>query len=265
MLALLIAASLAGAGTDQPQALAEARHAIAAGRLDQARQMIAEAIAAGASGEAVDQLLAELAYESKASAEALVRYEALAARSPATALFAERAGISALRLGDVAKAAALLDRATSSPSASWRAWNGRGVVADFAGDWATADRAYANAARLNANSAEVANNRGWSLLLRGRWKDAIKPLEQAADRDPKSRRIANNLELARAALAEGLPRRRRGESESDWAARLNDAGVMARLHGDNRRAISAFAQAIEARDQWFERAANNLAALEQAK
>jgi tetratricopeptide (TPR) repeat protein len=114
-------------------------------------------------------------------------------------------------------------------------------------------------------SAEVANNSGWSLLLRGRWENAIEPLEIAARLNPSSKRIADNLELARAALADALPKRRSAESAADWAARLNDAGVVARLRGDRKRAVAAFAQAIEARTGWFERAANNLAALESAK
>jgi tetratricopeptide (TPR) repeat protein len=118
---------------------------------------------------------------------------------------------------------------------------------------------------LAPRSPEVANNSGWSLLARGQWHEAIPPLEQAAALDPSSKRIAANLELARAALADGLPERRRGESAADWAARLNDAGMVARLRGDRKRAIAAFARAIEARTDWFERAANNLAATESAK
>ena len=84
-------------------------------------------------------------------------------------------------------------------------------------------------------------------------------LERAAALDPKSQRIADNLDLARTAVSEDLPQRRPGESDGDWAARLNDAGVMARIRGQQKLAIAAFAQAIEARSQWFERAANNLA------
>ena len=72
--------------------------------------------------------------------------------------------------------------------------------------------------------------------------------------------MANNVELARAALAADLPQRRPGESEDDWAMRLNDAGVVARLQGDRARAVAAFARAIEARGSWYERAANNLQA-----
>ena len=263
MLSLLLAAAVATA-SPPANALSEAAHAIDAGRLEQARKMIADAVAAGASGTAVDRLLADLAFKSGRNAEALARYQALLARFPTDHLLAQRAGIAALKIGDPA-AAGLLDRATQSPAASWRAWNARGVAADLRHDWADADAAYSKAARRAPEQAEVHNNRGWSKLLRGDWSEGLELLKHAAQLDPRSPRIANNLELARTALAEDLPRRRAGESGTDWAARLNDAGVAARLRGEKARAVAAFSRALEARDIWYDRAANNLAIAERAQ
>ncbi len=148
------------------------------------------------------------------------------------------------------------------PGATWRAWNALGAVADLRRDWAESDRAYHRALELAPGRADVLNNRGWSLLLRGQWADALPFLERAAQLSPEVPRVADNLELVRAALAEDLPQRRPGESDTDWAARLNDVGVLAAAGGDRRRAVAALAQAIEASPQWFERAANNLAAIE---
>ena len=256
---LLLAAAIAGAAPQSSGPLSEAAHAIAAGRLEQARLMIGAAIRAGAKGQAVDRLLADLAFGTGDFATALPRYEALLAATPTDPYFAERAGLAAVRTNNLARAALLLDRATGSPSASWQAWNARGVVADRAGDWNLADAAYSRALELKPGRAEVLNNLGWSLLVRGRWIEAAAQLEDAAAADPKSSRIANNLELARAAVSEDLPLRRPNEDDGEWAARLNDAGVIAGIRGDNKRAVAAFAQAIEARSQWFERAANNLA------
>lgn len=257
MLAPLLAAALASAApTTWP--LVEAAHAIDAGRLDQARTMIARAVAAGEKGPPVERMLADLAFESGNLDEAFARYEVLLAQNPKDLLLAERTGIAALKLGHTARAAELLERSTASPATSWRGWNARGVIADLSHDWAAADAAYAEARKRSPDRAEISNNMGWSKLLRGDWPDALPLLMRAAQLDPKSRRIADNLELARTAVAEGLPRRRPRESDRDWAARLNDAGVMARLSGDKARAIAAFTQAIEARDVWYARAANNL-------
>jgi Flp pilus assembly protein TadD len=264
MLTLLLATALAAAPpTAQP--LSEAAHAIEAGRLDQARKMIGNAVAAGVKGPAVDRLLADIAFASGRNAEALAGYRALLARNPTDPMLAERAGIAALKTGDPASAEVLLDRATASPRSSWRAWNARGVVADLKHDWLRADAAYAEAGKRSPDQAEVHNNMGWSKLLRGEWPEGLALLLRAAQLDPGSRRIADNLELARAALAEDLPRRRSGESDLDWAARLNDAGVVARLRGDRARAIAAFSQAIEARHVWYERAANNMSLAQAAQ
>lgn len=264
ILAMLMAASAAVANSSDPQLLGAA-HAIANGRLDQARLMIGNAIAAGASGPPVERMLADLAFASGNNAEALSRYRNLVAANPSDLLLAERAGIAALKAGDLQWAAVLIGRATGSAAPSWAAWNARGVLADMQRDWAAADAAYSRAAEIAPERAEVFNNRGWSLLLRGSWGEAIAPLERAAELDGKSERIAHNLELARSAVAEELPPRRKGESDQDWAARLNDAGVVATMQHDNARAIAAFAQAIEARGTWYERAANNLRLAQSAK
>lgn len=259
MLQLLL---LAGAAAASPvvDRLAEAEHAIAVGRLTQAKSMISAAIAGGARGEAVDRVMADLAYAAGNNEEALARYKLLVGRHPSDLVLLERAAICAIRVGQTQLAKGLADHATSLPRASWRAWNARGVVADLNGDFATADSSYQRALALDPHQAEVLNNLGWSRLIRGDWEGALAPLEEAAALMPGSPRTANNLELARAGVANDLPRRRPGETDDSWAARLNDAGVAAEIRGDPARAIAAFSRAIEARGTWYERAANNLQA-----
>ena len=58
-----------------------------------------------------------------------------------------------------------------------------------------------------------------------------------------------------------MPHRNPGESDEAFAARLNDAGVVAAGGGQTKRAEAAFAQAIEIKSRWYVRAADNLAAL----
>ena len=263
MISLLLAGALAGA-TPAPavvtpvQPLSEAAHAIEAGRLEQARLMINNSVKAGIKGPAVERVTADLAYASGDYQGALRRYLQLLVSNSDGVMY-ERAGIAAMKVGDRAQAAKLLEKAVTFSGATWRAWNARGVAADYQRDWAVADDSYARAASLAPIRAEILNNSGWSLLARGRWADALHNFERAAMIDPKSPRIAANLELARAALSEELPARRAGESEIDWAARLNDAGVIARLQGNNKKAVAAFTQAIQARSEYYDRAANNLA------
>lgn len=262
---LLTAASVAAAPVPaSPSAhelLAGARHAVHANRLDQAALMVSRAVAAGASGPELDRVLADYAYASDNYAEALTRYEALLKSAPIDRSIFEPAGIAALKLGKVERASSLLSQATSGRGAGWRSWNALGVVADFRGDWAKADECYDQASRIAPSEVEPVNNRGWSLLLRGDWQQALRFFEQAVALDPKSKRAANNLELARTALSADLPRRQPGESESSWAARLNDAGVAAAVLGDKERATAAFTQAIDVSGTWYSRAANNLETL----
>jgi len=262
MISVLLAAALAGAtppAAAPVQPLSEAAHAIRAGRLEQARLMINNAVKAGISGPALERVIADLAYASGDYQGALRRYLQLLVSNTTDGVMYEHAGIAAMKVGDRAQGAKLLERAVAFPEATWKAWNARGVAADYQRDWVVADQSYARAAALAPNRAEILNNSGWSFLARGRWADALQNFERAAAIDPKSPRIAANLELARAALSEELPQRRAGESEKDWAARLNDAGVIARVQGNNKKAVAAFTQALQARSEYYDRAANNLA------
>jgi Flp pilus assembly protein TadD len=266
-LALALADPVPAMSPPQPAAglpsisLSEAGRAIAAGRLDQARQLLGVAVAAGARGEPVDRLLADLAFARGEDERALNLYKALLESHPNDGLLLERGGIAALRLGRTAEATALLDRATRLPGAGWRAWNARGAAADRQGRWDEADAAYARAAALDPKRAEVPNNQGWSLMLRGRWADALAAFERAAAIDPSLPRLANNRELAQAAVGADLPSRMQDESDQAYASRLNDAGVVASASGQPKRAEAAFTQAIELRSRWFARAADNLAEL----
>jgi len=273
MIILLVAAALAGGKPHPPppepapvvQPLSEVAHALEAGRIEQARLMIANAVKAGVRGPELDRLLADLAFASGDYKSALPRYQQLLLANSNDAVLYERASMSAMKSGNYEQASRLLEKAVSFPSATWRVWNARGVLADFRRDWTIADESYNRAAALAPRRAEILNNLGWSLLVRGNWTEALAKLEQAAALDPKSTRIADNLELARAAISEDLPARRPDESDADWAARLNDAGVIAKVRGDNKKAIAAFAQAVEVRSQYYERAANNLAQVERPR
>lgn len=244
-----------------PSVLAGAAHAIDAGRLEQGRLMIAQAVRAGLKGPPVERLLADLAFTSRNYSEALSRYQSLYSQGLRESELCRRGAKSALELGRTPQSLPLADCAIAWPKADWKAWNTRGVLADLMHDWDMADRCYSRASALAPDEGEIVNNEGWSLLLRGDWADALPRFEKAAALKPGSKRISNNLELARAALAADLPARRDDESDSEWAARLNDAGVAAQMLGDNKRALAAFTRAVDASFVWYERASDNLEAM----
>jgi Flp pilus assembly protein TadD len=243
--------------------LADASHAIKAGRLEEAKLIIARAIAQGFTGASIERLTADLAFASGNYPQALVGYQHLVRSSEKEDRDCDRGAIAALEIGRVEDAKPLVECAVAAAHPTWRAWNASGVLADFVHDWAKADESYSRAHQLAPNEARIVNNEGWSKLLRGDWAGAVPFLEEAAKQDPKSERIANNLELAKAALAADLPQRGAEESDHDWAVRLNDAGVVAELLGDKKRAVAAFTQALDASPVWYDRASNNLEALSQ--
>jgi tetratricopeptide (TPR) repeat protein len=265
IVSLLAAASVASqsppAAPADPSVLKDAAQAIRAGRLVEAKLIIARAVSVGFRGDPVQRLTADLAFASGKYLQALVGYQHLASSSSKQPGDCENGAISALELGRIGDAGPLVDCAVAPENASWRAWNARGVLADFKKDWATADQSYARAHELDPDNAKIVNNQGWSMLLRGDWAGAIPLFEQASAIDGKSSRLANNLELAKAALAADLPKRRADEDGHDWAARLNDAGVAAEMLGQKKRAVAAFTQALDASPIWYDRASNNLKAL----
>jgi Flp pilus assembly protein TadD len=240
-------------------------HAIDSGRLDQARLMIARSITESGDVSAFEPQQARLAFHSGDFAGALARYQALSSADPRNPAFAEGAGLAALALGKDDIALAALSKAAALPSAGWRTWNGLGVLADRSKEFAEARVNYAKALTIAPGRAEILNNLAWSHFLEGNADAALPYLEQAALADPTSKLFAANLELVLAATADHLPARRQGETVGDYAARLNDAGVVALSRRQERRAIAAFSQAIAVRGAWYERAANNLKLAEGAK
>jgi Flp pilus assembly protein TadD len=262
---LLVAAAIAAPAAAMPAAdpslLTGASHAIQVGRIEQGRLMIAQAIRLGYTGPPIDRLLADLAFASRNYGEALARYEGLVESGVRDGELCQRGAIAALKLGRSSEAGPMADCALASAAAGWKAWNTCGVLADLLRDWAKADSCYRHALELAPREGEIVNNQGWSLLLRGDWAGALPRFEKAAALEPGSARISNNLELARSALAADLPGRRSGESDFEWAGRLNDAGVAAQLLGDNKRALAAFTRALEASSVWYERASDNLEAM----
>lgn len=241
--------------------LSEADHALRQGRTEQARLMVGSAVEAGASGMAVDRLLAGIAFAEGKHERALTLARTILVQSPDDAAMLEIAGLAALRDSRNEEAFHLLRRGVMANEGRWQLLNAFGVAADRMGDHRGARAAYVRGLALAPDEPRLLNNLGWSLMLDGLWSDALAPLERAAALRSGDPLIQRNLELARAANAADLPARRRGESDTDYAARLNDAGVIAAAQGEQARAAAAFTRAIETSSQWYGRAARNLDAV----
>ncbi|MEJ2118480.1 MAG: tetratricopeptide repeat protein [Alphaproteobacteria bacterium] len=75
------------------------------------------------------------------------------------------------------------------------AWVGLAASYDRIGRFDLADQAYRHAIRLNGETIEILNNRGYSYMLRGNLIQARVQFKRALRLDPDNAIIWNNLEL----------------------------------------------------------------------
>lgn len=254
--AMLLGASVPLADFDAIEA------AIDAGRLTQARAMLASANLAGAGGERVDRVLGRYYLAQGQDALALERFDRLLALGP-SALAATGAGMASLRLGQLHKAKSHFAAAITGDPASWQAWNGLGIVADSSRDWRDAEAAYGRALALRPDDAAILNNKGYSLMLQRRFAEAVAILGRAARQEPNNDRIQTNHEIAMALSGDYLGAIGTARDEDDSARSLNNAGYAAWLKGDLPAARALLARAIEAKSSWYRVAAANLETVEQ--
>lgn len=233
-----------------PAALAILDAAIADGRLDDARTMLAPMWASGAP----DVMLraAELALAGGSLPEAAEGFLGLV-DGPLAAAARQGLGITRLRQGRAAEATAELERAVALDPKLARAWNAMGVLADKAKDWKAADAAYAKAIAAAPGDAGLIANRGWSMLLRGHPVAAEQDLSRALALNPGLAMARTNLALARAMQGRYEEAFRLSDKKT-LAADLNTVGYAAMMRGDLAVAEAYFNRALSLNPQ-FDRAA----------
>ncbi len=248
--------------------------ALADGRLEDARAVVQRALVSADSPE-LQLRIAEIALASNGLAEAANGFTALlgdAAKAPAPtaaptsgdpataatlpdttaapagASIVARAqqglGLARLRQNRLDDAIAALDAALAADPNLLRANIGRGVAADRKRDWVRADAAWARALEIAPTSPIAHNNRGWSLLLRGRHAEAEADFSVAVAGDPRLAAARTNLIFARA--LQGKYREAFAVSDkTTLAADLNTVGFGAMARGDNEAAQAYFERAMQ--------------------
>jgi tetratricopeptide (TPR) repeat protein len=83
------------------------------------------------------------------------------------------------------------------------AWVGLAASYDRLRRWDMADRAYDQAMQISGATAELLNNKGYSLMLRGDYVRARETLVQAQAIDPSNPYVKNNLELLEISYRKG--------------------------------------------------------------
>jgi Flp pilus assembly protein TadD len=169
-------------------------------------------------------------------------------------------GLAYLALGKVDEAEGHLRIALTESSNLWPAWAALAQIYDSREDWNAAQAAYSKALELNANSGEIYNNLGVSLLMQKRYAEARDAFLSALDRAPGLEEAQANLRLAHAwngeyakALASPGPK--------EQAQILNNVGFIAMERGDYDEASRLLTEAIRVSPTFYKRATENLTQL----
>ena len=177
-----------------------------------------------------------------------------------------KTGLLLLEIEDMApeKAQTRIKDRLKTQSRDVRLWNALGHIYDSEEMWLDALDTYVQALRVSkqngTNPASAINNIGMSLLMQGRYTEALSKFEQAHKAAPGKQVFDNNRRLA--LILDGhLDRAVLGLSKIEQAQVYNDAGVLAARSGHRERAESFYRQALELSPTWFALAQTNLEAL----
>lgn len=240
-----------------PDQVATVRRALDEQRFLDAGRMIDQMSAVAAGDPQLSLLTGELALR-RGMNEAAVKEFAKAEASPATSAAAlEGRGIALARLNRTDEAVVVLKQAVAQDPAAWRAWNALGAAHDARREWADAEAAYERALTPSVQGAIVLNNRGYSRLLQRRLPEATADFVAALARRPDFTEARTNLRLAMA-LEGQYDRSIAGVSGAERATQLNNVGFAAAMRGDYGKAQEYLQQALEARGEYYDRAAENL-------
>jgi Flp pilus assembly protein TadD len=151
----------------------------------------------------------------------------------------------------------VLQKAVAAKPTAWRAWNALGSEYDARRRWPDANAAYERAITESGAAPLVLNNRGFSRLLQGKHDAAVNDFVEALAKKPDLPAARTNLRLAIAMRGE-YDRAVAGAPQDSEAANLNNAGFAAMMRGDYAAAESLFDRAMQAKGEFYGRAAANL-------
>ena len=94
-------------------------------------------------------------------------------------------------------------RAVEQHPRDLESWIGLAASYDRLRRWDLADLAYDQAMKIAGPTAEILNNKGYSLMLRGDYRNARDCLLQALAQDPGNPYVKNNLDLLEVSFRKG--------------------------------------------------------------
>jgi Flp pilus assembly protein TadD len=229
----------------------------AASRFSEAVQIYEQVLITDPKSVAAQFGIAECLLGLGKAADARPLFEALVQDKTVHATALQGKGLSHLAMNERESAGNSLHEAIEADPSLWRAWNGLGLLADLKREWHEAEDAYGHALAINANSAALHNNLGYSRLLAGQPDEAIGEFRKALGLDPDSETVQNNFRLALAAKG-NYAEATRGVSKAMMPVALNNVGVIAMQRGDFRVAEGFLARAMESSPSFLTVASHNI-------
>lgn len=247
-----------------PGTLALAERALSESRHEDAGQLIERVLLAEPENWEARLLLAELHLASGDPGRAEPIFESLIDKADIDGRALQGHGIVLTLQGNLDRGMESLQRAVAQDSGLWRAWNALGYHHDSNRDWAAAADSYRKALEGNPDSALIYNNRGYSMLMQKRLKEAVADFNRALRMDPEFEVARENLRLALAWQGKYV-HAMAGASNRDMPRILNNIGFIAVMRGDYGNAEAYLLRAMEADPRYNETAARNLTYLKQVR
>ncbi len=142
-----------------------------------------------------------------------------------------------------------------------RLWNAKGHLHDKKGEWMEALSCYVTALETGKGRSGTINNMGMSLLLQGRFDEALPKFEQAVDLSPRTDLYDNNRRMSQI-LSGDLIRALEDIEDNRASDILNDAGYVAMQRDRRGLAGLLFQKAIEISPVFHAKASANLKTLQ---
>jgi Tfp pilus assembly protein PilF len=256
------------AAAEQAMAISTALHqaegALSAGQYDLAQRQYLNILAVDSQNLEAQLGLGEILLAIGESSKAAGVFRGLREVDEVRARAVQGEGLALLAGGYRAEARDRLEAALSLDAALWRSWNALGQLNDSERNWADSARCYDEALGQKPDAAIVHNNKGFSLLLQGKYEAASGHLVRALELQPRLVAAQANLRLALAwqgRYVEAIG----GLDRDDTARVLNNIGYVALLRGDYERSEALLTRAMESSPSYFEVASRNLQTLKVMK
>ncbi len=196
--------------------------------------------------------------------DARQQFEKLLAQDPKNVLALDGMGRTHLFDDNVDKAVEYFSKALTIDERRWETHNLIGIAYDRQRKFPLAVDHYLAAIALKSDVAAVYNNLGVSYYMNGDYNKAKDAFFTAIVKGEKGGRVYNNLACTYAKLGEYRLAQEAFKQAGNEAQAQNNMGYIYMLEGKNKEAAKAFEKAIELNPAFYEKAHDNLKAVNDA-